>query len=73
MVHVQDVSFKLENTPAKISCNGGLVLVNKMAEVLGVSPSIDEKLGHLKRRNRGFFSRSFAKATSLPPRTLRVS
>jgi hypothetical protein len=54
MLQVQDRSFKLENTPAKISSNGGLVLVDKMAEALGVSPSIEEKLGHLKRRNRGY-------------------
>jgi hypothetical protein len=54
MVQVQDRSFKLEKTAAKISSNGGLVLVDKMAEALGVSPSIDEKLGHLKRRNRGY-------------------
>lgn len=54
MLRVHNRSFKLENTPAKISSNGGLVLVDKMAEALGVSPSIEDKLGHLKRRNRGY-------------------
>ena len=54
MLRVHNRSFKLERTPAKISSNGGLVLVDKMADALGVSPSIEDKLGHLKRRNRGY-------------------
>ena len=54
MVRVQGHTFKLENTNAKISSNGGLVLVDKMAEALGVSASIEDNLGHLKCRNRGY-------------------
>ena len=54
MVRVQGHTFKLENTTARISSNGGLVLVEKIAEALGLSPAIEDKLGHLKRRNRGY-------------------
>jgi hypothetical protein len=54
MVEAYGRKFKLEKTNAKISSNGGLVLIDKMAEVLGVCTSIDEKLGHLKIRNRGY-------------------
>ena len=54
MICVNRRKFKLEKSNAKISANGGLVLVDRMAEALGVCPSIDEKLGHLKVRNRGY-------------------
>lgn len=54
MVGAYGRKFKLEKTNAKISSNGGLVLIDKMAEVLGVCTCIDEKLGHLKVRNRGY-------------------
>lgn len=54
MVDAYGRKFKLEKTNAKLSSNGGLVLIDKMAEVLGVCTCIDEKLGHLKIRNRGY-------------------
>jgi len=54
MLDAYGQKFKLQKTNAKISSNAGLVLIDKMAQALGVSTSIDEKLGHLKLRNRGY-------------------
>ena len=54
MIGIGIKKFKLQKTNAKISSNAGLVLIDKMAQALGVSTSIDEKLGHLKLRNRGY-------------------
>lgn len=54
MLRVDRRKFKLEKTNAKISSNGGLVLIDKMAEALGVCTSIDDKLGHKKLRDRGY-------------------
>jgi len=45
--------FKLESTQAKITSHAGLVLVEKMAQRLGVTRSLDRFLGHLKQRRRG--------------------
>ena len=36
MIGIGTNKFKLENTSAKISYQGGLVLVDKMAEAMGV-------------------------------------
>ena len=54
MIGIGTKKFKLQKTNAKISSNAGLVLIDKMAQALGVSTSIDEKLGHLKLRKRGY-------------------
>ena len=46
--------FKVESTAAKITPRAGVVLVDRMAEALGVRASLDERLRHLKRRRRGY-------------------
>ena len=54
MVRMNGRNIKLEKTNARISANGGLVVIDRMAEALGVCSSIDGKLGHMKLRNRGY-------------------
>ena len=54
MIGIGTNKFKLENTSAKISYQGGLVLVDKMAEAMGVLSSLEDALCHLKRRKRGY-------------------
>jgi len=46
--------FKVESTSAKITPRAGVLLVDRMAEALGVGVSLNERLGHLKRRRRGY-------------------
>lgn len=46
--------FKVESTAAKITPRAGVVLVDRMAEALGVGASLEWRLGHLKRRRRGY-------------------
>jgi len=46
--------FKVESTSAKITPLAGVVLVDRIAQALGVRVSIEERLGHLKRRRRGY-------------------
>jgi hypothetical protein len=53
MIQNDRPKFKLETTQAKITSHAGLVLVEKMAETLGVTRSLDRFLGHLKQRQRG--------------------
>lgn len=53
MIQNERPKFKLESTQAKITSHAGLVLVEKMAERLGVTRSLDQCLGYLKQRQRG--------------------
>src|SRR4030042_660064 len=53
-MHQVDFGFKVEKADAKITSRAGLVLVDKMAKHLGVIRSLQECLGHLKVRNRGY-------------------
>jgi hypothetical protein len=46
--------FKVESTSAKITPRAGVVLVDRMAEALGVRAALEERLRHLKRRRRGW-------------------
>lgn len=46
--------FKVESTSAKITPLAGVVLVDRIAQALGVRVSLEERLGHLKRRRRGY-------------------
>jgi len=46
--------FKVESTSAKITPVAGVVLVDRVAQALGVGASLEERLGHLKRRRRGY-------------------
>ena len=42
--------FKVESTSAKITPPAGVVLVDRIAQALGVRAWLEERLGHLKRR-----------------------
>lgn len=53
-MHQVDFGFKVEKSDAKITPRAGLVLIDKMANHLGVMKSLQECLGHLKVRNRGY-------------------
>jgi len=46
--------FKVESTSAKITPLAGVVLVDRIAQALGVRVSLEERLRHLKRRRRGY-------------------
>ncbi len=46
--------FKVESTSAKITPLAGVVLVDRIAQALGVRVSLERRLGHLKRRRRGY-------------------
>ncbi|TFG89425.1 MAG: IS1380 family transposase [Candidatus Atribacteria bacterium] len=50
----KDFGFKVEKSDAKITSRAGLVLIDKIAKHLGVIKSLQERLGHLKVRNRGY-------------------
>ena len=54
MIRDQRPNFKVEGTQAKITPRAGLVLVERMAQALGVPESLDFRLGYLKRRKRGY-------------------
>lgn len=54
MIGDQRLNFKVEGTQANITPRAGLVLVERMAQALGVSESLDFRLGYLKRRKRGY-------------------
>ena len=54
LIGIGTKKFKLQKTSAKITSQGGLVLVDKMAEAMGVFSSLEDDLGHLKRRKRGY-------------------
>jgi len=53
-MHQVDFGFKVEKSDAKITSRAGLVLVDKIAKHLGIIKSLQECLGHLKVRNRGY-------------------
>ena len=53
-MHQVDFGFKVEKSDAKITPRVRLVLIDKMANHLGVIKSLQEQLGHLKVRNRGY-------------------
>ena len=46
--------FKVESTSAKITPLAGVVLVDRIAQALGVTASLERRLGHLKQRRRGY-------------------
>ena len=54
MIRDQRPNFKVESTEAKITPRAGLVLVERMAQALGLPDSLDFRLGYLKRRKRGY-------------------
>lgn len=54
MIRDSRPNFKVENTGAKITPRAGLILVERMAQALGVPESLDFRLGYLKRRKRGY-------------------
>ena len=54
MIRQGRLNFKVETTNAKITPNAGLVLVQRIAEALGVIDRLESRLGHLKRRRRGY-------------------
>ena len=54
MIRDAGAKFKIESTGAKITARAGLVLVERLAQALGVGRSLDWHLGHLKKRKRGY-------------------
>lgn len=46
--------FKVESTAANMTPRAGVVLVDRMAEALGVPVALEQRLGHLKQRRRGW-------------------
>ena len=54
MIRDQRPNFKVEGTQTKITPRAGLVLVERMAQALGIPDSLDCKLGYLKQRKRGY-------------------
>lgn len=54
MMRQTEWGFKVESTSAKITPLAGVVLVDRIAQALGVGVSLERRLGHLKRRRRGY-------------------
>lgn len=54
MIRDSKPKFKIESTKAKITPRAGLVLVERLAQVLGIEQSLDFRLKHLKQRKRGY-------------------
>ena len=54
MIRDDRPKFKIESTGAKITPRAGLVLVERLAQALGVPHLLDWGLGHLKQRKRGY-------------------